>query len=388
MKGARVEVASHGEESEDRHPAAECRTVEEDVDDRDPFDPVRVGPVPRVGPGLRARPFPGERFGARLTIYHALEMPRTGYAGSVDVDDDRRAQWERTVREELSRRTSTLTIAHEVVVEGGLVGGHLLVDLAILDVIHKKRPDLTVMATQRREGFARFFLGSVTAQVVQHAGQPVLRVRKAPHGLVLPYQRILVTTDFSPASRRAFPLAALLARSFEAKVTALHVATTPTLAALAGAPVPPPPHVPSEHDLSRFVQPDFEALPVKVRVRTTGAPWQQIVRTAEEEKTDLIVMSTHGSSSRCLMHLPPARDGPEHETRKARRAGGTIRRQAAVSRGLREAFARPRQCRETLAFRRFGKDRGEHSKPRAVREIPTTRDTAAVTVVTRFFVTG
>ena len=37
------------------------------------------------------------------------------------------------------------------------------------------------------------------------------------------------------------------------------------------------------------------------------------------------------------MHLPPARDGPEHETRKARRAGGTIRRQAAVSRGLREA---------------------------------------------------
>ena len=223
-------------------------------------------------------------------------MPRTEYACSVDVDDDRRAQWERTVREELSRRASTLTIPHEVVVQGGLVGGHLVVDLAVLDVIHKKRPDLTVMATQRREGFASFFLGSVTAQVVQHAGQPVLCVRKAPHGLVLPYQRILVTTDFSPASRRAFPLAALVARSFEAKVTALHVAPAPTLAALAGAPVPPP-HGPSEYDLSRFVQPDFEALPVKVLVRATGAPWQQIVKTAEEEKTDLIVMSTQGLDS-------------------------------------------------------------------------------------------
>ena len=260
--------------------------------------------------------FLAERFGARLTIYHALEMPRTGYAGLVDVDDDRRAQWERTVREELSRRTSTLTIPHEVVVEGGPVGGHLLVDLAILDVIHKKRPDLTIMATQRREGFASFFLGSVTAQVVQHAGQPVLCVRKAPHGLVLPYERILVTTDFSPASRRAFPLAALVARSFEATVTALHVAPTPTLAALAGAPVPAP-HVPSEHDLSRFVQPDFEALPVKLRVLATGAPWQQIVRTAEDEKTDLIVMSTQGLDSlhdkiigsnaeRVLRHAPCA----------------------------------------------------------------------------------
>lgn len=61
--------------------------------------------------------FLAERFGAGLTIYHALEMSRTEHAGSVDVDDDRRAQWERTVREELSRRTSTLTIPHEVVVD-------------------------------------------------------------------------------------------------------------------------------------------------------------------------------------------------------------------------------------------------------------------------------
>jgi nucleotide-binding universal stress UspA family protein len=241
--------------------------------------------------------FLAERFGARLTIYHALEMPRTEYAGWVDADDDRRARWERKVREELARRASSLTVPHEVLVQGPVVGGHFLVDLALLDVIHKTQPDLTVMASRGRKGFASFFLGSVTEQVVQHAGRPLLCVRKSGHGLVLPYQRLLVPTDFSPASRRAFPLAALMARSFEAKVTALHVAPAPTLAALTGVPDAPPPRVPTEDQVSGFLQSDFAGLPVEARVCATGAPWYQIVKTAEEQKSDLIVMSTQGHDS-------------------------------------------------------------------------------------------
>jgi nucleotide-binding universal stress UspA family protein len=241
--------------------------------------------------------FLAERFGARLTIYHAVEMPRTEYAGWVDADDDRRARWERKVREELSRRASSLTIPHEVVVQGGLVGGHLLVDLAVLDVIHKTRPDLTIMATHSRKGFASFFLGSVTEQVVQHAGRPVLCVRKSADGPVLPYQRVLVPTDFSLASRRAFPLAALLARSFEAEVTAVHVAPAPRLGVLTGLPDAPLARVPTEDELRRFLQPDLEGLPIEARVCTTGAAWHQIVNMAQEQNTDLIVMSTQGLDS-------------------------------------------------------------------------------------------
>jgi nucleotide-binding universal stress UspA family protein len=241
--------------------------------------------------------FLAERFGARLTIYHALEMPRTEYSGWVDADDDRRGRWERKVREELSRRASTLTVPHEVVVQGPVLGGHFLVDLALLDVIHKTRPDVTMMATRGRKGFASFFLGSVTEQVVQHAGRPVLCVRKSGHGLVLPYQRLLVPTDFSPASRRAFPLAALMARNFEASVTALHVAPPPTLAVLVGVPDATLPRVPTEEEVRTFLQPDFVGLPVEARVCAAGAPWHQIVKTAEEQKTDLVVMSTQGLDS-------------------------------------------------------------------------------------------
>ena len=261
--------------------------------------------------------FLAERFGARLTIYHGLEMPRTEYSGWVDANDDRRGRWERKMREELSRRASGLTVPHEIVVEGPVLGGHFLVDLALLEVIHKTRPDLTVMATRGRKGFASFFLGSVTEQVVQHAGRPVLCVRKSAHGFVLPYQRLLVPTDFSPASRRAFPLAAVMARNFEAKVTALHVTPAPTLAVLAGVPDAPLPRVPSEDEVHRFLLPDCAGLPVEARVCATGAPWHQIVKTAQEQKSDLIVMSTQGLDSlhdkivgsnteRVLRHAPCA----------------------------------------------------------------------------------
>ena len=98
-----------------------------------------------------------ERFGARLTLYHALEM-QGKYAPGLGTDPASLTRWEETVRQQLARKASKLTVAPEIVVQGGLVGGHVLVDLAVLDVIHRTRPDLTVMATHSRKGFASSFL--------------------------------------------------------------------------------------------------------------------------------------------------------------------------------------------------------------------------------------
>jgi nucleotide-binding universal stress UspA family protein len=240
--------------------------------------------------------FLAERFGARLTIYHGLEMPRSEYAGWVDPRDDRPARWERRVRERLSARAATLKVPPEIVVEGPIPGGHFLVDLALLKVIHKTHPDLTVMATRGRQGFASFFLGSVTEQVVQHAGRPVLCVRKSGRGTGLPYKRILVATDLSSSSRRPFPLAALLARGLGAGVVAVHVLGAPTVASLVGVPGAAPAAV-TAHDVCRFLQPEFEGIAVEPRVYADGAPWDRIVEAADEGRADLIVMSTRGHDS-------------------------------------------------------------------------------------------
>jgi len=235
-----------------------------------------------------------ERFRARLTVYHALELPRAEW---IDATGERRARWAQGVRADLARRAAGLSVPPEIVVEGGIVGGHLLVDLALLETIHKTRPDLTVMATRGRKGFSSFFLGSVTQQVVQHAGRPVLCVRKEGHGGTLPYRRLLVPTDLSDASRRAFPLAALLARSFDAKVAVLHVSPPRPLALLTDVPGAGSPPVPTEDDVRRFLRPELDGVSVEASVYVTGAPWYRIVQMADEERADLIVMSTQGHDS-------------------------------------------------------------------------------------------
>ena len=241
--------------------------------------------------------FLAERFRARLTLFHALEVPPDRYADPADAQDDRRGRWGARVRQELCGRARGLTGPFDVVVDEGHVGGHVLADLAVLAMIERSQPDLTVMAVRSRKGFASWFVGSVTHQVVQHARRPVLCVRPSRHGGALPYRRLLVPTDLSPASRRAFPMAALMARSFEAAVSALHVCPPPPLAVLTGAPGSGPPPVPTEADVRRFLSPELDAFAVQASVYVTGAPWYRIVKAAEEDGTDLIIMSTQGHDS-------------------------------------------------------------------------------------------
>jgi nucleotide-binding universal stress UspA family protein len=241
--------------------------------------------------------FLAERFRARVTLFHALEMAPDYIRGPIDSQDDHRGRWAAKVRQELCQRARTLTVPHEIVVDEGHVGGHVLADLAVLAAIKRTEPDLTVMATRSRTGFASWFVGSVTHQVVQHAGRPVLCVRRSRPGGALPYGRLLVPTDLSPASRRAFPLAALLASAFAADVAALHVSLPRPLALLTGVPGSGSPPVPTEADVRRFLRPEFDDVPVVTSVHTTGAPWYRITQTAEEREADLIVMSTQGHDS-------------------------------------------------------------------------------------------
>jgi nucleotide-binding universal stress UspA family protein len=235
--------------------------------------------------------FLAERFEASLTLYHAVQIP-----------DHRHAHWafahghdvwltaERHARECLQRRADTLKVSHRVIVER-----RVSVHLGLLDLIRAAQPDLTVLATHGREGLSHLLLGSVAEKVVQHAFRPVLCVREPDHGLALPYRRILVPTDLSLASRLAFPMAALFARSFSAEVLAVHVTTSHTLGSLVGATPPAGPPV-SESTLWKYFQEDFAGLAVTAQVHT-GSVWDRIVQIARLERADLIVMATRGHDS-------------------------------------------------------------------------------------------
>jgi nucleotide-binding universal stress UspA family protein len=232
-----------------------------------------------------------ETFRAHLVLYHAVEEPchqEPHWAFNSALTIWRAA--ERVARHDLERRAEGLTVPHEVLVERR-ASAHR----ALVDHIHSTLPDLVVMATHGREGLAHLVLGSVTEKVVQHGHRPVLCVRRRPQKGRPRYRRILVPTDLSPASRRPFPLAALVARTFGAEVLALHAVPDRSLATLSGVPPPlaPPP---SEAALWQEFQRDFAGVPVTAQV-VVGSPWRRIVQAADVERADLVVMSTAGHDS-------------------------------------------------------------------------------------------
>ena len=124
---------------------------------------------------------------------------------------------------------------------------------------------------------------------------------------MLPFRRILVTTDFSDTSLEAFPAAAEIASYFDAELIIVHVlpVDTPT-------PWDIPPY--ADFGLASLPLPEYEAqvrqeverrishvaakhAPAGTKVRTTvgrGDAAAEIGRIALAEKADLIVLATHG----------------------------------------------------------------------------------------------
>jgi len=122
--------------------------------------------------------------------------------------------------EALANRSELKQIANETVLRVGSVWNVLSA------VIREKNIDLVVLGTHGRGGFKKLVLGSVAEEVVRRASCPVITV--GPHmdialGTTGEFHRILIASDFHPASAKAFEYALLLANEFQAKLIFLHV---------------------------------------------------------------------------------------------------------------------------------------------------------------------
>ncbi len=112
--------------------------------------------------------------------------------------------------------------------------------------------------------------------------------------------KILVPTDFSPASRKSFCYALRFAKGLGSKITLLHVVEPPASLTLAGLPPAPAAivekeFVDAETGLHELVD-EAEAAGVsdaKSMVRA-GVATHEIVEAAKDLDVDLIVIATHG----------------------------------------------------------------------------------------------
>ena len=105
------------------------------------------------------------------------------------------------------------------------------------------------------------------------------------------FKKILIPVDFSPHSNHALRYARVLAERFDCELTLMHVVVTDTLNVI-------------EHrraletiatTLLENLRAELEEHGLAVStVLVTGTPYREILKHAEREHMDLIVMGTHG----------------------------------------------------------------------------------------------
>ncbi|GEJ58123.1 universal stress protein [Anaeromyxobacter diazotrophicus] len=112
------------------------------------------------------------------------------------------------------------------------------------------------------------------------------------------FRHILFATDLDGSSAGALQVALDMASSMNAALSVVHVCELGGYAAAAmceaGGDLASPLVEEAQRALERLVaRADRDGVHPRALVKL-GAPWQEIVAAAEEERADLIVMGTHG----------------------------------------------------------------------------------------------
>lgn len=118
---------------------------------------------------------------------------------------------------------------------------------------------------------------------------------------MLEIKKILTPVDFPHVSLRAIHQAATLARDFHSELVMLHVVTPgsqnaggPEASAdLAGCDLLEQIVRTAQESMDQTLSPEFDGLTIQ-KVLVKGDPAKTIVATAQQEKTDLIMMSPYG----------------------------------------------------------------------------------------------
>lgn len=237
-------------------------------------------------------------YDARLTVLHAFTPPYVPpvvgspeliraalpTAAALQQLRDRLAEW-------LS--TDAPGVAADVLVEQGTVAW------CILACATENAADLIVIGTHGHGGFDRLVLGSVAERVLRKATCPVLTV-PPPAGSPrqLPFKRMLCAVDFSMPSLSAVRYALAMAREADARLVLLHAVDWPVEDKLV--------EIDEElleyrhlretraaRDLAALVPKSEEACEPVILLEH-GRAWPTIVRVAEQDHSDLIVIGIHG----------------------------------------------------------------------------------------------
>lgn len=177
----------------------------------------------------------------------------------------------------------------------------------LLNLIDRLEVGLIVTGTHGRCGMKKILFGSVAEALANSAPCPVLTVgpRAAPWvGPEPSLKRILYVTNLAHYPAKALAYAVWLADKDKAHLAVLHVGKLPGDAQSG--------QFQSQGDmtpagLARLLSPHITPSVQTEFIVAAGAPWDQILKVAESQRADLIVMGSHPTQfARAFTHLPHA----------------------------------------------------------------------------------
>ncbi len=237
---------------------------------------------------------------ATLLVTHVVQYSvPVAYAFPIETH-----QIQKNQADEIKLRLSDLiphdfrqSLKCQFIVKAGVIEDELL------GIVEDETVDLLVMGTHGRRRFERWLLGSVTEHILRKIHVPILTVSHLDEGHELgelrpvPLHKLVYATDLSQKSGEAMNLALALAAEFSAELIVLHVMKG--LRWAYGAEYVP---LDIETDTVKLREGLWErleaSLPERVRhdprVRTElieGVPYETILKVADEEKADMIIMN-------------------------------------------------------------------------------------------------
>jgi len=253
--------------------------------------------------------FLAKKYGAALHMFHAIVLhqddphnPAHHFPNLEEVHDRLR---------ELAQ--SEMEVAIEPHKDSGIevvqvqIRGISAAD-AILDYAEENDVDLIVMGTHGRRGLGHLFLGSVAEEVVRFSNCPVLTIREMEEPTAIEDRnRILVPVDFSKHSGTAVRYGLEIAAVYGARLQLLHVIEDevhPLFHLTGQASIfdrNPDIRERCESAIEEIIA-DAAGPAVEHEIHVLpGHATRDIVKFADENDTDMIVIATHGLTG--LSHL-------------------------------------------------------------------------------------
>ena len=237
---------------------------------------------------LRRATLLARQFGATITLIHIVDddQPRR----IVDAEHDEAAKLLHQTAATLGQ-VDGVSCETKVILASPFAG--------IIRAVEESASDLLVIGPHRRQMLKDVFIGTTAERTIRLVDCPVLMVSALPAGK---YQHVMQTTDLSDGSREALQRVAVLGIGDDARKTLLHVFEAPALRLTMSHTMPKKDRQhylagEQKNALRNLVKFMTEAKLGNVvpLVRQDAAPaHHEIIKVAEMEKADLIVLSTHG----------------------------------------------------------------------------------------------